>query len=384
MYAYIDETGNTGARLLDDDQPLFVTAALLTRSDFDKRFGEEIAAIAESIGVEELHASQLGLGRIEQIAKPFLKVLRKAGPAFFLARVEKRYVLASKLFDTLFDSGENMAVAWHVYNSRPLRLMLVFKIAYILDDEIATAFWDALMDINDDRARSKMAEFCKLLLAQVRHVPDARSREIITQALEWAAARPEALEFVHADKIGRKSHLPNMVGFGNLLAGIERQSNVWKRPVAVITHDRQHEFATSLKFWHEIYSNALDDVLTLPLGEKMVLRKVFGSRLEISSGKDCAGIQVIDVILWLFSRSLRGDDIPPYCQAILDYVYSRAYQDDFSFAGVGKAAEALVDQMLDDPLECATLERAKVLQQELEERRLAQIAAYEAKTADDT
>jgi hypothetical protein len=37
MYAYVDETGNTGAGLFDKAQPLFVTAALLTRPDWAPR-----------------------------------------------------------------------------------------------------------------------------------------------------------------------------------------------------------------------------------------------------------------------------------------------------------------------------------------------------------
>ena len=65
-------------------------------------------------------------------------------------------------------------------------------------------------------------------------IPDQRSRNVIEQALDWAAANPESLEFVHSDKVGRKGHLPNMVGFGNLLGGIERQSAIWNRSVECI------------------------------------------------------------------------------------------------------------------------------------------------------
>lgn len=127
MYAYVDETGNTGAKLLDEEQPLFITAALLTRGDFDCRFAAEVRAIARSLGSDEVHANQLGVGKIENVSRDLLKVLRKAGPTFCLARVEKRYVIASKIFDTLFDSHENKAVAWHIYNTRPLRMAMVFR-----------------------------------------------------------------------------------------------------------------------------------------------------------------------------------------------------------------------------------------------------------------
>lgn len=376
MYAYIDETGNTGARLLDDDQPLFVTAALLTRSDFDKRFSAEVQAIAASIGEAEIHAAQLGIGRLETIAAALLKVVRKAGPAFFLARVEKRYVLASKIFDTIFDCFENKAVPWHVYNIRPLRLMMVFKIASVLDDALAQEFWNALLDKNDERAQSEMAKFCVSLRQRVDLIPDARSREIVTDALTWVEENPEGLEFIHSNKIGRKGHLPNMVGFGNLLAGIERQSNVWSRAVNTIKHDRQNEFEPAIKFWHKMYANARDDVVNLPLGENMVLRKVFGSDLVISSAKESAGIQVIDVILWIFARSLKGHELPEGCQALLNYVYSRAYQDDFSFSGVGYAAGEMIEQIEAQPMSPKALEDARALQIEIEERRKTAMADY--------
>jgi hypothetical protein len=35
MFAFVDETGNTGENLFDEKQPLFITAALITKSDFD-------------------------------------------------------------------------------------------------------------------------------------------------------------------------------------------------------------------------------------------------------------------------------------------------------------------------------------------------------------
>lgn len=375
MFAYIDETGNTGAKLLDEAQPLFMTAALLTRSDFDIRFADDIRAIAKANGADEIHAADLGVGRIEIIAKDLLKVIRKAGPAFAIARVEKRYVVATKVFDTLFDAFENKAVPWHAYNIPALRMPLVFKVAYILDDSAAVAFIDALMEKNNQRAWSKMADFCRMILPRVVDIPDARSREIVTDALEWAARNPEALQFVNSDKVGRKSHLPNIIGFGNLLGAIEKQSAIWERPVDVIRHDRQNEFAAGIKFWHQMYSNAREDVVEHPFGGKMVLRRVFGSRLEISEAKASAGIQIIDVILWLFARAQKTD-LPPNCQAILNYAYGRGFLDDFSFKTAEEAATRLVLEAESQPLSAKMIEDGGKLRAEIEERRLAGMEDY--------
>ena len=381
MYAYVDETGNTGTQLLDEAQPLFVTAALLTRSDFDQRFAGEIQGIARSLGADQIHANQLGLARLEPVAADLLKVIRKAGPRFALARAEKRYVLAMKVFDTIFDSYENKAVPWHVYNVRPLRLIMAFKVASLLDEALATSFWDALMDTKAERAHAKMGDFCRQLSTRIHAITDDRSREVIGEALQWAADNPESLAFVHANRAARKGHSPNMVAFGNLLAAIEQQSNAWRRPVEVIRHDRQQEFAQSLKDWHSLYANARPDVVQLPLGEKMVLRKVFGSRLEISSASDSAGIQTIDVILWLFGRALRGDTLPDSCQRLLNYVFSRAIQDDFSFSGVGAAMETFIHHF--DRLEVPRehLAEAKRLRDDLERHRQQQMSAHAAEHA---
>lgn len=375
MFAFVDETGNTGAHLLDEAQPTFMTAALLTRSDFDSRFFSDVQAIARSAGADELHASILGVGRLEDLAEDLLKVIRKAGPAFAVARVEKRYVVATKVFDTLFDAFENKAVPWHAYNIPALRMPLVFKVAYLLDDVAANVFIDALMDHNDQRAWSKMADFCRLLLPRVEDIPDVRSREIIGDALAWITENPEALHFVHSDKVGRKSHLPNIVGFGNLLAAIEKQSAFWGRKVETIRHDRQHEFGPALQFWHHMYSNARDDVVMHPFAGRMVLRRVFGSEFEISDAKSSAGIQVIDVILWLFARSQKTD-LPPRCQAILDYVYRRGHLDDFSFATAEKLTAKSIREIESQPLSAKMIEDGKKLRREIEERRLAGMAEY--------
>lgn len=369
MYAYVDETGNTGARMLDENQPLFITAALMTRSDFDLRFGREVRDIAKSIGQEEIHAAQLGIGRLEDIAPDMLRVIRKAGPTFALARVEKSYVLAAKVFDTLFDSFENKAVPWHVYNMPPLRMSMLFKVAYLLDEQIAEAFLDALLDVNDRRALEKMAGVCRRIVARVDLLPDRRSREIIGDAMTWAAEHPDCLQFVHSDKVGRKGHLPNMVGFGNLLGGIEMQSAAWQQPVECITHDRQNEFAPAIEFWHKMYSNAREEAVVVPFSGKLVLRKVFGSRLEISSARESAGIQIIDVILWLFSRSMK-QELPPNCQKFLNYVHGRAHSEDFSFAGAAAVTAALVDRVNSFDMTPEMIESSRALRDEMDQRRL--------------
>src|SRR5215831_3327193 len=121
MFAFVDETGNTGRNLLDEAQPDFFTAALITKTNFDMVYVDQIAALAKKIGATSLHGADLGF-RIEEIADALRGIFKKADARFFISRVQKRYLIATKIFDTFFDSGENAGVAWRNYNIRPLRL----------------------------------------------------------------------------------------------------------------------------------------------------------------------------------------------------------------------------------------------------------------------
>ena len=103
LYAFVDETGNTGHNLFDEAQPDFFTAALITKGNFDISFEKRTKAIADRLKVPALHGKDLGVGRIEAVAPDLLDLLQAAKAHFFVSRVEKRYLLASKVFDTLFE-----------------------------------------------------------------------------------------------------------------------------------------------------------------------------------------------------------------------------------------------------------------------------------------
>jgi hypothetical protein len=82
MYAYVDETGNTGNRIFDPDQPLFITAAMMTRGNFDMIQKARVAATAKKAGVQALHANELGIGKVEDIAPDLLNLSKPQEPAF--------------------------------------------------------------------------------------------------------------------------------------------------------------------------------------------------------------------------------------------------------------------------------------------------------------
>jgi hypothetical protein len=338
MFAFIDETGNTGRNLLDENQPDFFTAALVTKSNFDLVYPGAIRRIARSLGVETLHGKELRFEKVEKIAPDLRRLFKRADARFFISRVEKRYLLATKLFDALFDSGENAAVAWHNYNIRPLKIMLAFKVAMLVSEKIGQRFWDCLLERNETKAKAALPEICQALLERIDILPDQRSREVVTAALEWAREHPEAIH-IHLDSNqARKGHMPNLVAFANLLEGLEGFSKRWARPVKRITHDRQSEFENTLKEWHELYTTASPEPINWA-GETYVVQRVVGSTFEMKADGDSPGIQAIDVVLWLYLQFSRGAAMPGECARLLNYVFRKAYHSDFSFRGVHDAIE---------------------------------------------
>jgi hypothetical protein len=377
MFAFVDETGNTGENIFDADQPNFITAALITRSDFDIIYGDRLKSLAKKIGTESLHANRIGLQKIEHIAGDIRSLLRKADARFSFSRIEKNYLLVTKVVDYVFDSGENLAVPWQAYNLRFLRMLLVFKVAHLIDLQLAEKFWAALMSPKQADGKGFFVEACKELLLRVPGIPDARSREIMTDALSWAIENPDELTIHSNDKKARYMHLPNVVGFINLIEGIEQWSETLGRPVRRIKHDRQSQFEANFKFAHDLFTNASDEPYEWPGEEPRVLRMVFGSELTISSSAESAGIQIADLILWLFKKITSGDAVGSKTAQLFDFIVGRARWHNFSFGGAEQVMaelDAKVPQLheFDDE----TRARAKRMQDEEKSRRLARLEEY--------
>lgn len=376
MYAYVDETGNTGSNIFDPEQPVFMTAALITKTNFDIVHKKDIKCISRTIGEDVLHANVVGIERIEQIAGDLLNLFKRCDARFFVSRIEKRYLAATKFVDTLFDSFENKAVPWHVYNMRPMRLLLVFKVASILTEDTAKKFWSSILEKRESRAYEIYLESLQELKEYIAELPDQRSRQLITDAIDWATENPESI-YIHTNsKAARLGHLPNLAAFPNLLDGIEQRSKLWKRKVIEIVHDRQSQFEGTLRDWHDLFRNAAPDVITWTMGEKYTLRRVEGSDFRISSAQESAGIQAVDTVLWLFKRVIEEQPLGYRSARLMNHVFKRAYQNDLSFESVGRWLEEFFADLYEKPFTEEHQVRAEEFARFAEQRRQEQMLQY--------
>ena len=345
MFAYVDETGNTGKNIFDTEQPDFFTGALITKTDFDVLHSKRIQRIALRAGVPALHASEVGMGPIENAADDIFRLLKKIDAGFCITRIEKRYLLATKLYEVFFDSGENPATLRSAYNFKLLRMVMRLRVATLINEKIARDFWDILLARNEERACEKIPGICEALLARVSILPDRRSREIVSETLAWSRNHPEALDIFTAGYQAKNDHMPNIVGFVSILNALELHSKRWKRPLRKIVHDRQSQFESSFAAWHATLSNA-SDVPIETSGETIVLQKVAGSTSEVSASDDSTGIQIADLILWLSRQHFYGKHLSEKSDRLLSYVLQKCCYSDFSFDAANQMVEEQRHQIM--------------------------------------
>ena len=377
MYAYIDETGNTGSNLFDPAQPVFITAALITKTNFDLIYKRSVAALSGKLGASSLHANHLGPDKLEEIADNLLRLLKKADARFMISRIVKMDLAAFKLFDSIFDSGENRAVSWMTYNIRPLRMSLVMKVAYLLDDQLLTSFWDALMMPDEARGKEVFLGVLHELLRRVHVLPDKRSREVISQALQWAIDNPQAIHLHINTKIHRYGHLPNIAAFPEVLKAVEILSQKWNRPVIEVFHDRQSQFGPTLKTWHEITSNTSVKTYKLIGDEEIMIQKVAGSRFTLTSSDENAGIQIIDVILWLFKQVHDGKPLPKNCARLINHALGKSMYYEISMDNLQNYLTDVFDKLESVPLTDNQVKNAYALLSKAEETRQAAMREYQ-------
>jgi hypothetical protein len=358
MYAYIDESGNTGANLFDPSQPNFFYGALITKRNFDEKYDDVFKKICDKLGVDELHAGELGIHRLEVIASHLLKILQKNDAKFHLCNVTKVDMAIMKLYDAYFDSGENLAIPPHVYNLRPLRILLLLKFALLLDIDLIKEFWKCFLLKNKEESQIGLNSILNRMRDRIDRLPDIRSRDLIGGAITWAIENPEAIYTYSSGKRARYSHLPNVMAFPELLNGIEQYSARWGKQVIAIKHDRQDQFKTELQYWHALLSNGPEKEVPLFGGETFKFQRVKDSQFIISKDSKSSGLQMIDIVLWLYARLNEHPELPSHLRKFVHYCLSNSTYYELSLSNCHNYIEVFFHelnntQLSDEDIDCA-------------------------------
>jgi hypothetical protein len=143
---YCDETGNTGSRFLDPDQPLFAEGGWFVATNNHPRAVAAIENLERNFktGTNELKGAKIAkTAKGQAFIRSVCAAVGKNGGVPFLYLVEKRYFVCTKIVETFFDPLYNPAISvsetWDP-EKRQSDAQFFYDNGGILIDEFAEAY----------------------------------------------------------------------------------------------------------------------------------------------------------------------------------------------------------------------------------------------------
>ncbi|MCP2158605.1 DUF3800 domain-containing protein [Agrobacterium tumefaciens] len=374
MYYYIDESGNTGLNLFDVAQPKLFYGVLGSPANLDVIAEPLLVDLRKELGVKRIHAAELGVGRLIPVAKRIADFSRKHDLRFSLLKVTKSDHSVISFFDQVFDSGMNKAVSWHHYFT-PLRYPMLMKVAFLFDDQLKKDAWAARRESNSARSASALVTICNALLSRIDRLPDARSRELVTDALKWAAANPFEIDYGVGNKDTALQISPNLVGFQQVMQVMAVQSNKKGRSIRKITVDRQTEFnkaQAELASWYESLRAVKHNTDLGPGMPKFDYSMMPEVPPTFTAGDESAGLELVDVTLWITKRLEEKRDVPPELRNLFASQTKRGLVDEVSLDAIDRRWRHLLSLPAPDRPLPADLDKHF---KDLEDERKATVAA---------
>lgn len=335
MYFYIDESGHTGTNLFDENQSCLYYGVLAAEEDINIVAKSDIEKAHKVLDVEELHGSELGMGGLVKIAEQWQRIQFEHKLKFDIYRVYKPDHAIICFYDQVFDQGINPAMSWTGYWS-PLRFILLLKIAYLFDEQLAIMAWKARINTNDKAAEEDVKTICRNLLDRIDMLPDERSKQLLGDSLKWAIRNTSELDYNCKSKKEVLNVTPNIIGFQFVMQSIATKIADPEGANKIVV-DRQSEFNKAQKRLAEIYSNSNHINLVTGLGmPRFDLRNMPRTPIEVPSEEGNIGLELVDIYLWLFKRIYERKNVPLELMPIVEYQMINGRTDEISLRGLEK------------------------------------------------
>lgn len=367
MYFYIDESGQTGLNLFDQDQTALYYGVLSSRLNLDVLALKYLKPLRKKLDVDRLHAAELGNGRLVSIVKELLFLQKKFDLRFDLHRIVKADHAAISFFDQVFDQGLNPALPWTAYWT-PLRYILLIKLAYLFDDDLLKKAWEARIVKNKARSERLLVEVCAELLRRVEVLPDARSRELIIDALKWVSRNPTEVCYRVDSRKDALQISPNLIDFQSVLHGVALRLKRANAKAAAVVVDRQSEFNGAQEYIADFYHKARDvPWVNGPGLPVMDLKHIPDIPIACTPGVNSAGLELVDIYIWIFKRHFEGKEVAPELYGLIRPQIHRGMYDEVSIDALAKRWGNWFAQLPEPTAD--ELEKAKDLREMQESRR---------------
>lgn len=234
---YLDESGNSGLHLFNDDNP-FICCGMIIKEKMI--VPDSIQNVIDKTGGIGLHGSKLGLNKLEAIAAELLPIYQKVKPFFIVSNIDKRFFVAMKLWDCLFDHVTNPGVNSIHVNLPPLRFILMYKFCSVVyESKIIKDFWSIHTSKGERNYSNMLIELKGYCLSSNL---DSRSKKIISNAIDGAFLS-EASVFEDG---ALKEDSPNVASVIMMVRELNYEFENENIELTEVIHDRQEEFGAGI------------------------------------------------------------------------------------------------------------------------------------------
>ena len=334
MYFYVDESGHTGSNLFDENQPILYYGVLSSKINLDAAAKQRVINIRKKLGVERLHAAELGNGELVKILKDIELIKKRYNLCFDIYRVAKSDHALISFFDQVFDQGVNPAVPWLSYWT-PMRYVLLLKLSSLFDEELLKEAWAARINIKTDDANKALTSICNTLLTRVSNLPDKRSQIVITDALMWASENPNAIYYNIKSKKDLLDITPNIIGFQSVMSGIAQRLLKHKTKASRIVVDQQTQFNKAQIKLSDFYGKHRNTPFENGPGLPDIdFSGMPETPISCTSGTESIGLELVDIYLWVFKRFMEEKELAPELFSIIKGQLHRGRSDEISINAI--------------------------------------------------
>jgi hypothetical protein len=382
LFFHVDESGNSGNNLFDPHQPVLSYGVLSSKLNVDALGAGEHAAILRRIGVESLHASELGGARLSPIADQLVALQRRFDFRFDYYFIHKPSFAVVTLFNAVFDPGINDAMKWDWYWT-PMRFPLLAALDCIVDEDILRESWRLCL-VPRDKLSRESDSISALLTTVLERLEasdlDKRAKEILRDALRFGIQHPLKMDFGIYSPIALA---PNSIGFQFVLAAIAKRLKVAARKPLGITVDRQTQFNPAQLETYDLQSRMARSLRGSGVEKDRYLAHPFleGARedaaalishfpeekLTIASSNQSFGLQLTDTYLWLTNRAISDRDYPMELAPIMRTFFTKGMIDGISLSAMMQRWSAFEKKL--PPLENLTPDQYAFVKQSVEKHR---------------
>ncbi|AHN24500.1 DUF3800 domain-containing protein [Lysinibacillus varians] len=347
LTAYIDESGNSGVKIFSGGDKFHWVGVMLSSCDVDSTL-KRIIKLAQTEGFNELHGGELGLTRLNRLADSLIELYEELDVTFVFTRVEREHVATMKFVDLVFDPENNEAVPSEMYNIEFFRLMTALSVAKTLTNEHRRRFWDVL-----SIGEKGVPKFVELMQDIKEHALDndefIYEKDLFCEIFDYAATNPIQIleldilskelkriqsegitdEFDDVYRNNAKYRSANLATFNMSVDALHKVLMDNKKVISRVVHDEQTEFDKQLKNAFALTSKVT--VTSDPFEySKAGLMETFSGDIEFINSSQNAGVQLIDVALWIMKKVNDSEvELTDRCAVLYDAIVKRAYFNGF-------------------------------------------------------